>query len=375
MALLGAGLGLFGLALLVLTIANIAGGRRWIHHEPLSWLLHDLGSGNMGSSALAWVEIQRRLDAKQISEADQAAIVDQILSLDKRGLGISNGHSMLDYVGDRYLDQKLTAAQADSFFAGMLKVDLLVRPLVGAKNRVPYSIRGTGIGADNWWLRVSILAGRVDDGPIQSFGNGGTGGPFSGWATANSFDPVAKPGKHRLHLKVELATNANRLGALTWKANAAVARKVTQDLWADFQVMGGQTPIAGVAAPPAAVLQALLKPSLNASNPSDISVNVDAAPLPVDAAFDVFLRFDDREYPAGGISFHAGMQGGYLTCARDIPTNVPANADVILRSSPEVARQTIDLTQIWSGQIIYPYVPLVGARPKFPPTTAPISDR
>jgi hypothetical protein len=103
-------------------------------------------------------------------------------------------------------------------------------------------------------------------------------------------------------------------------------------------------------------------------------VNVDAAPLPVDVAFDVFLRIDGKEYPAGGVSFHAGMQGGYLTSARGIPTNVPANADVILRSSPDVARQTIDLTQIWTGQIIYPYVPLVGATPTPPPTTAPVGD-
>jgi hypothetical protein len=100
-------------------------------------------------------------------------------------------------------------------------------------------------------------------------------------------------------------------------------------------------------------------------------VNVDAAPLPVDVAFDVFLRFDGREYPAGGISFRAGVPSGYGTGVRNIPINAPASVDVILRSSPDVARETIDLTQIWTGQIIYPNVPLVGATPTPPPTSAP----
>jgi hypothetical protein len=39
-------------------------------------------------------------------------------------------------------------------------------------------------------------------------------------------------------------------------------------------------------------------------------------------------------------------------------TNKPATIDVILHSSEKAARQTVDLTEIWDGEIIYPNIPL-----------------
>jgi len=42
--------------------------------------------------------------------------------------------NILDYIGSRYVDKKLSASQADRFFANVLKVKLSVRPVIGTQS-------------------------------------------------------------------------------------------------------------------------------------------------------------------------------------------------------------------------------------------------
>jgi hypothetical protein len=275
---------------------------------------------------------------------------------------------VLDFVGQCYLRHKLTDEQADRFFAGALKVNLAVRPVVGSRSRVPYSTTGVGRGAGGWWLRMRTFESQVDDGPVQKSG-GGTGGSFGGWVTNSSLAPVGTPGKHRLRVRVEMATDAT--GTVNWNENATVARRVIQDLFADSQVIGGQTPIAAETAPSAAALGPLLTPRLtfNPASTTRVELGVDAAALPVDVAFDVFARFNGKEHPIGTVSFRKGARGGYAAGARDFPADPPQLVDVIFRSSEAVARETMELTRIWMGEIVIPGVPLRRVAGASPATT------
>lgn len=373
----GALVALLGVALLALRATDYSITIDWIRYKPLSWLIRGLGNATPSVSTPAWNEIQRRLTDNGLSDADQNALVDRALAIQASGTRPpGNPSAMLDYVGGRYLDHKLNSAQSEKFFAGMLRVALSVRPVVGTRSRVPYVITGTGVGPSNWWLITRALEARVDDGPVHRLG-GGAGGSFGGWSTGSTLDPVTAPGKHHLHVKVELATDVNRGGGVDWDDKAAVAKRVTQDLAADFQTIEGQTPIATVttlnASVPGPLLNAslMLKPSLrrDAANPTQVWLNIDAAAAPVDLAFEVFLRFNGKEFPAGSVSYRAGAGGGYGTDARDIPLGSPPTVDVIFRSSEEIARQTINMTRIWKGQIIVPNVPLP------PPLSAPATSQ
>jgi hypothetical protein len=359
MAWIGVPAALFGLALLTPQTTEFFSQIQWIHYEPLSWLLRDLGNSNLAVSVPAWGEIQRRLNENRLSDTDQSALVDKGLIVQTVGWSFTDRNAILDYVAARYLAQKLTGAQADRFFAGMLKVNLSVRAIVGSRSRVPYLISGAGQGPDKWWMHTRDLEARVDDGPIQKLG-GSTGGGFDGWSSGSTLDPATKPGKHTLHLKVELATDVDRGSGVNWNDNAVVAKRVTQDLTADFQVVEGLTPIATLTGPNASALRPLLKPTLrhDPTYPGEIWVNVDAAALPVDAAFAVFLRSGGREFPAGSVSFHKGSPGGYGTGAQNVPADVSGPMDVIFRSSETVARETVSLTQIWKGEVIVANVPL-----------------
>lgn len=353
-------LAIVGLLLLSPPVTESIRSIPWIHYEPLSWLLRDLGSGNTALSIPAWDEIQRRISANRLSDSDQSAVVDKGLQVGTLGVSRPNGDEILDYIASRWAAKKLTVAQADQFFAGMLKVNLTVRPVVGTLSRVPYFISGVGRGPNDWWMIVRMEEARIDDGPIQELG-GESGGSFSGWTTGSTLNPITTPGKHRLHLKIELSTNPDSGGGVNWDEKAVVARRVTQELSADFQVVRGPTPMTTVSAPSASALQPLLSVRMNSGvKQSHVSIMVDAKPPPVNLAFDVFLRINGKEYPAGTVNFHAGANAGFSTRASNLPAELPSSVDVIFRSSEGVARETADMTQIWKGQIVLPNIPVPG---------------
>lgn len=370
---LGGGLALFGLALILLFAAGATSTINWNRHKPLSWLLNDMGSSNPSHWAPAWTEVQRRLDAKLLSEDDQNAIVEKGLQLQAAGTVLSSSSNVLDFIAGRYLDHKLTPAQSDRFFAGALKVKLLVRPVVGALSPVPYSIAGVGHGPGGWWVRMRTLESQIDDGPVQKLGGGTGSSGFGGWTTGSTLPPAGKPGKHRLHVKIEMATDASGgASGVNWDDNAVVAKRLTQDLFADFQAIDGQTPITTVAEPSASALRPLLttRLTLNTTNSPFLDVGVDAASLPVDVAFDVFVRVNGKEYPAGGVSFYKNAHGSYGSGTRDFPADAPSNVDVIFRSSEAVAAAALDMTQIWKGEIVLQNVPL-RRTPAMPHAPAP----
>jgi hypothetical protein len=334
----------------------------WQRYEPLSWLL----SSMTNISSPAWAEVQRRLDNNLLSETDQNAVVE-------RGLAVQNTPStnigptnVLDFIGKRYLDNKLTASQADRFFANLLNVNLSVRHVVGAQSQVPYSVFNSGPGRTTiWWYRLRTLETQIDDQPVQSnfSSSSSSGGGSGGLSIDMTLPPIAGLGKHRLRCRVEktIGTSGGTSGPID--ENAHIAQRVAQDLFADFEVIEGQTPIAMVEAPTAAVMRSFLTPRLT-SNPAghlppvDLLIFSDA--LPVDAAFDLFVRINAKEYWVGTVIIPKGPSGYASTFigANNFPADLPANIDIILRSSEAAAGRTVDMKRIWKGEIIMPNVPI-----------------
>ena|SRR6266700_3569623 len=75
---------------------------------------------------------------------------------------------------------------------------------------------------------------------------------------------------------------------------------------------------------------------------------------PVDLAFEVFVRSGGKEYRVGSVNFQKGVHASYLLKADRFPGDLTAPVEIILRSSEAVAKTTIDLRQIWKGEIILP---------------------
>ena len=87
--------------------------------------------------------------------------------------------------------------------------------------------------------------------------------------------------------------------------------------------------------------------------------------LPMDVAFEVFVRIGEREWPAGTAAQMAGPRASVLPRiamgdmtqrVRDFPADA-MEADVVLRASPRVAEEA-GLDRIWDGEIVFENVPL-----------------
>lgn len=86
---------------------------------------------------------------------------------------------------------------------------------------------------------------------------------------------------------------------------------------------------------------------------------------PANLAFDVFLRdAGGREVPAGGVTFAAGKgrAAGAGVGEAALWELRGATVDVVLRSSGDRARDTVNLSEIWAGSLIFRNVPIVWLR-------------
>jgi hypothetical protein len=85
-----------------------------------------------------------------------------------------------------------------------------------------------------------------------------------------------------------------------------------------------------------------------------------AAPMPIDVAFLVIARIDGREYRVGEVLCRKGQvqwqDQKILYCSYNGPH--AASADIILRGSPEVARNSLEMIGTWDGQIEFRDIPI-----------------
>jgi len=85
--------------------------------------------------------------------------------------------------------------------------------------------------------------------------------------------------------------------------------------------------------------------------------NFDAPPM--DFAFDVFVRSGDREWPVGQFDSEREYPWGFSGAFGGRVDGVLGDqVDVILRPSQAAARQTLRITRIWNGEIVFENVPL-----------------
>jgi hypothetical protein len=87
---------------------------------------------------------------------------------------------------------------------------------------------------------------------------------------------------------------------------------------------------------------------------------------PVDVGFEIVWRVGQREWLMGGIAQRAGeswVRAGrptrvlHLEAMRDFPLDVET-VDVILRSSPRMAEEVMEIEAIWQGEIVFANQPL-----------------
>ncbi|MCL2641449.1 MAG: hypothetical protein FWD53_11425 [Phycisphaerales bacterium] len=337
----------------------------WYHYKPAGWVFADLDSSIMFDEAIA--ELRRRDSLKKLPESVRQKLIENAL-LEQAATTAFPRQKLLEYLSDTFADGRLTSSQAELCLDQAVVVTLTARPIVAEGEKLPLRMgrehrlgRPTiSISSPTLWYRYENAPYKID-GETQPYtgGDGQSGSISSGTSGGSSFfhKSAGPVGKH----VIEIDTNwtfwygpygdeaaSRKLGTHTHTAKAAY-EVVSPDFAPKIELL--HTPDLH-----ARMLTYVQIESLT-HRKSDgwLSVDVKLTRVPCDVAFDVFIKIDQEEIKAGSIACAKGRSTVFRThgsCNKQLPAKVT----VLLRPSIDAAKNTVDLTAIYSGEIEFPDV-------------------
>lgn len=327
----------------------------------------------------AWVELASRYKAGTLGAWARGLLIDTCLDAQQAAVGGTRIDQQVDFLGICYGKGELSPSRQKRLFQHLLTMELKVRPKIYAGSKIPWTIQRASQQPGQFL--VEIPSATVRDGQdarqwpewqMQMHGGG------QGWRVLQL--PLASEGRHRVTIEGQanvyfnpaLATGGATLGPAAG-GTACYSQKVTMS--AEYEGLAPGTPdglkrvanpamaksIQASAQPAGFCIQMprrgwspQAKPELTLTGYSSGSRSYYA--LPPSTAFDVFVRIEDREYPAGKAYGICGVPSWDCRVPYDGPQ---ANScDVILRTSEAVARDTVEIFEIWDGEIVYPNIPI-----------------
>ena len=368
-----------GVILLLLALVPIGGlvsvliGRvNWMQVKPVSWLRADALAGPGTVSDLALNELLRRLKASQLSSGQIDTLVSDALRMQadlartwQSGWGniietARAGGAVSDEDWRTYAKQALAAA-----------FTLQVRSKVRRGDPVPYRIRelaGRVGDGDAFW--VSHDRGQLKLGDVTHT-SGGSGGslltPFGvGSFGSGAFltpEEWARIPDGPQEAQVTLAFTVRKYQSNPDRGPVITEQSV--NLTSPWEIVGADEPTVTVTTAPEhreGVRDSLKNIELTRRKQADGTPYLEGVVRlngpPVDLAFEVVLRSGSREWKQGTVSIVARGNTNYSTHGEDVPDADVTMVDVIFVPSEEVARRSVDLTNIWGETVVIPDVPI-----------------
>jgi len=337
----------------------------WYHYKPVGWVFADLDSSGSFDKAIA--ELRRRDSLKKLPEPIRQKLIEKALR-EQAATTASPRHELLKYLSDAFADDRLTPSQAELCLDQAVIVTLTARPIVAEGEKLPLSMwREHRVGASVMFMSPPMLWYRYENAPYKIDGEvqpytGGDGGSTSlsiGTSGGSSFfhKSAGPVGKHVIEMDSNwtfwYGTYGNeaasrKIGTRTYTAKAAY-EVVPPDLVPKIELL--HTPDLQ-----AKILTSIKIESLTQrKSDGQLSVDVKLTNVPCDIAFDVFIKIDQEKIKAGSISCAKGRGTVYRThgaCNKQLPDKVT----MILRPDVDVAKNTVNLTTVYSEELEFPDV-------------------
>ncbi|GMU22392.1 MAG: hypothetical protein AMXMBFR13_24780 [Phycisphaerae bacterium] len=361
-------LGVVCLLPLMATSVLVVRGIRWYRYYPGFLIMRDLQSGSGIVSGRALRELMRREDTNSLSAGTRSDLIDVCLqqqATDAPGLPTSE---MVDYLGRCALAGRLSDAQRSRFLNQIGQLTLQVRPRVAPGDPVPLWLgeQCRGLSGGRFWMTLKGAEVFVDGKTtgLRFGGGGASSGYGAGGGSGITMDPVV-PGLHTVEFKPRVLVYS---GKFHEEQASTLLHEREVPLKATFEVLPTE---------PDNYIALIKNPSLTAQVRASTTLDefriesqrrkekptlrmkgkIHFKSLPVSVAFDVFARTNGHEYPLGTVRCIKGGSTSY-------PVSPAWNAgpitqcDVIIRSNPQIARKTVDLFEIWDGELVYEDVPV-----------------
>ena len=371
----------------------------WYRHKPTGYIHDDLELNAPATSQRAWAELRRRFArSSTLSDAHRHRLAAHALAWQERGSQGPVARELVEWLGRSALDGTLSPPHRERFFRNAVLLRLRARPRVVAGEPIPYDVYyRTALPPGQWWTRIRPLALKLDNIEVSTDTGGATNAPprwpgFSGAAGAGSTlshipAPDAAPGWHTLaltahvtYLHGDTAREADARPPDDPAAKPLHERTVT--VTADTEILpdpeaAGFRLVDNPAL--AETLRARLVPhnfrrerSTDTDRTSDADRNpegradpahtlageIEARRLPSGVSFDVFARAAGREYFAGNITVNRNRFTRHRLRAHPFPAAPSETVDLVFRTNEKAARLTVDVEEVWNGELVVPGVPV-----------------
>ena len=284
---------------------------------------------------------------------------------------------LLTYLGRRQLGGELSAEQSKQFFENSARVKLRTRATVFKGDLAPIEV---AIIATNptppWYVReqkTTLTVPGPDGRPATRPGSGGGSMSGVGASVASIFRVPAPPAGEPEVTVSQVIQIYHTQEIITEKTpplheftiNARTTLHVVDDAAQSIKLIDDP---AREQAMSNSVSAKYLPPDPRRPA-SQLEFRIEFTAPPEGVAAEVIIRWtgeDGRahERPASGVHIAKGKTTSWHASTerpRDLPQTV-TNVDLILRPSQKVARETIDVTEMWNREIVIKDVPLDGAK-------------
>jgi len=341
----------------------------WYQYYPTGWIMNDLRSSGRAIVRKAWRELDLRHQKNTLTAAQQSRLIDICLEAQATDPACPSMQTFLEHLGQCYLNEQLSKQQERTFFQQMIhQVEYVVRPWVIAEKRIPSEIRCKTrrprftqcsyttkpciqfkMSIDEIWLNEKRIYKRNHKSSMSWQGPG---------ATMNRKLPPQPPG----HYQVRVIPN---IEVLFGPSNDAKARKVMyayqEPVSTSFDVLAEEPPgyIKMIKDP--SMIEAL-KASIELKyfrySQGEIRGMIEVKKsLPANVAFETTIMAGQNKIRSLTIASSRQSRMGYHF-SHDYEDSPPEDVDIIFRSSKAVAQSTVNLFEIWDGELVYKNVPV-----------------
>jgi len=334
----------------------------WYHYEPTYFVLKDAGSSNLTDAHRAWIELIRRDTAGALSSRNRDRLVRLALN-DQQNANTPFSKvdtDAINYLSSRILAGDLPPDQQKRIFDQALWTRVEVRPQVIAGDQVPYMLLHEGLGPSgpSLWMKIT-MAGAALDGKLIPGNTGGSSSSsgFVGGSMGSSIQSPS-PGMHTLTLKFRVEAFHS-----PFDVPSTPLYQSDRSFTNDFEVLSSQ---------PVDFVKPFIDPNLVQAVKSAIvpgtfryirsqkslDGDLNIRNSPADLAFDVFAIWGGISHSISQITFNHATGSCNYAVNGNMPSPPPPHIDLLLRPSAKAARQTVDLTSYWNGEIRYENVPV-----------------
>jgi hypothetical protein len=363
----GLALLLLGLAVLGTWLAGELSEINWYQFKPTFLVIRDLGSSSASVNNPAIVELIRRDQANNLSLKYELQIADIALAEQATTNQTQLTNQLISFLESQYFAGHLTDSQKTRFGQQALRLTLNVRPIVVLGYDVPFVIENhCRVTAAPFWVRTTGTDSEATLDGKKIHGLSGSSSTTAGLGSSSSTASTFRCSTVGKHLFVQSVHAELHTGTFDSNDPKNLVFQQICTLSAPFEI---------VAQPPTGDFTIIDDPTLHNPIQSKIyprrftiglhngylqgDVKIDSPPA--DLAFEAIGRLGDRQISLGSIVCKNGTNvdygiGGFAKNL--LPGSQPAAIDLILRSSEKVGHQTIDLHDMWKGEIIFSNVPL-----------------